>query len=258
MQLPIQCADAIRDSVIGVVAWVTPSGTPISCAVTPYLVEGKLVITSTLAFPGKARAMRSDPRVSVFAGGWLVSGTARVAVDRTSDWFDSNLRSQELTKYPPARSLLSIPGHRRLFPFYVGRIVMKIDVLNAVRIDGDDRASITYFKNGVLRQTPISLAGTGGAELKAVKTLKVEGNWPDGVAEVLFHEESDDLSDLRQFRFPGTISGGMFTESRRVGDLDHRATSTWKQLGQLRTLRRLAKGSQHEIATWPIIERTSK
>lgn len=258
MQLPTQCADAIRESAIGVVAWVTSSGKPISCAVTPYLVKGNLVVTSTLAFPGKARAMRSDPRISVLAGGWLVSGAARVTVDRTSDWFDSNLRSQELTKYPPARSLLSIPGHRRLFPFYVGRIVMMIDVLNAVRVEGDDRGSIAYFQHGVLRQMPISLAGTSAAELEAVKSLKVEGGWPDGAAEVLFHEESDDLSDLRQFRFPGTITGGIFTESRRIGDLDHQATSTWKQFGQLRTLRQLAKASQSEIATWPILERNSK
>jgi hypothetical protein len=102
----------IDQAAIGVFAYVTRAGTPNACAVTPYVVDGAVVVTSTLALVAKAAAVRRDPRVVLLAGGTEVRGAGAVAVDPTPAWFDEHLRDQERRTYPPARSLLAVPGHR--------------------------------------------------------------------------------------------------------------------------------------------------
>jgi hypothetical protein len=255
MKLSSESEAAVNGCAIGVIAWVASNGKPITCAVTPYVVDNRFVVTSTLAYPGKARALRADPRISVLAGGWSLNGVAQVGVDQTSRWFDSHLREQELRKYPPAKSLLSIPGHRTLFPFYVGRIVVTVDLNELNRVDGSDRASIAYFDKGTLKLAPIPRAAAHETDFEQTNPFSVPGDWPDGPAEILVHEESPDLADLRQLRISGVIRDRVFTETRRVGHLEAQSSSTRKQLGQLLALGRLAKAARHEVSTWPRIER---
>jgi hypothetical protein len=66
---------------VGVFAWVTRSGRPTSCAVTPYLVDGHPVVTSTAALIAKAAAVRRDDRVALLAGGVQVIGSGAVGFD---------------------------------------------------------------------------------------------------------------------------------------------------------------------------------
>ena len=118
---------ALDESTVGVFAYVMRSGRPNACAVTPYVVDGAATVTSTLALIDKAAAVRRDQRVTLLAGGAHLAGRASVSVDLTPSWFDQHLRAQERAKYPPARSILGVPGHRCLFSWYLGRVVISID-----------------------------------------------------------------------------------------------------------------------------------
>jgi hypothetical protein len=50
----------------------------------------------------------------------------------------------------------------------------------------------------------------------------------------------------------------LFMEHRRSGRLEPESTSTRKQLGQLRTMRQLAKATDTELSTWPTPNRSEK
>src|SRR6476619_53824 len=92
-----------------------------------------------------ATALRRDRRVTLLAGGAHLAGRASVSVDLTPSWFDRHLRAQERAKYPPARSILGVPGHRCLFSWYLGRVVVSIDGTEAALRPGSDHTTITVL-----------------------------------------------------------------------------------------------------------------
>jgi hypothetical protein len=133
---------------VGVFAFIGADGRPRACPVTPYVYAGSAVVSSTLAFTAKVAAVRSDPNVALLAGGWLIRARATVDIDLTSKTFDERLRGQELRKYPPARRLLAIPGHRRLLWWYVGRASIQIPLTDCTIAEGADRVTLTIIGNG--------------------------------------------------------------------------------------------------------------
>jgi hypothetical protein len=102
-------------------------------------------VTSTAALTAKAAAVRRDARVALLAGGAQVVGSGAVGFDPSPHWFDTNLRVAELAKYPPARSLLAVPGHRRIFPWYVARAVIRIEPSSVTPMPLDHRVSIAVL-----------------------------------------------------------------------------------------------------------------
>jgi hypothetical protein len=129
---------AVDAAAVGVLAFRSAAGRPVACAVTPYVDAGDLVITSTLAFPAKAAAVHREGTAAALVAGLLLRGPVRVHADRAGTEFDRWVRAQELRKYPPARSLLSVPGHRRLFPWYVQRLYLRFVDPTVVPVDIDD------------------------------------------------------------------------------------------------------------------------
>jgi len=242
---------AVDSAPVGVLAYVMRSGHPNACAVTPYVVDGVPVVTSTLALIDKAAAVRRDERVALLAGGVQLSGRAAVAVDTTPAWFDRHLRHQELTKYPPARTILSIPGHRRFFAWYVGRVVMSIIPDLVVERSGGDLATITVLgSDGVLRVFPIPRP----ADLEAAE-LALDTSIPDGRAVLLIHEEDPDMSDLRQLTLHGWVAAGAFRVERRRGSLQATPQGWRQQLATSRQLARRATTNRERLAEWPTIAR---
>ena len=236
-----QLIEQIAEAPIGVFAWVRGDGTPGSCPVTPYVVGDTVVVTSTLAYTAKAAAVRRDPRVAVLAGGVLVSGRAEVFVDESPHWFDEHIRDIEVQKFPPTRSILSIPGHRCLFPWYVGRIVIRFRP-DAAECVGDDAVTATRLvDDGRLRIDPVDVDGAGAPVVTSM---------PDGPISMLFHEEHGDMADLRQVSVRGVVRAGGFVEQRRSGSMDPAPTGTVAQLGQLRSLARSAKRNRDTIRAW--------
>jgi hypothetical protein len=207
------------------------------------VVDGEIVVTSTLAFPAKAFAVHRDPRVALLAGGWLVQGSGRVAADLTSEWFDRHLRAQELEKYPPARSLLAIPGHRRWFAWYVARVVVTFDDLVVTRAaDASDRVTVTRAHDGALRIDP--LAADLDVEHGGTAPLELDG-CPDGPVDVLIHEEHRDFAQLGQLHARGDVHDGRLVAPEVSGSLTPAVPGA---IGQLRQLRRLGRGARRHEA----------
>jgi hypothetical protein len=231
----------ISSASVGVFAWVRGDGSAGSCAVTPYVVNDDVVITSTLAFTSKASAVRRDPRVALLAGGQLAIGSATIFVDQTPRWFDDNIRSAEIRKFPPTKSILSIPGHRRLFPWYVGRIVIRFrpDVVESCA--GSDRITASWLADGRLRILPITVDETGNPLVADLE---------DGPVQVLVHEEHNHMADLRQLSVRGQIDHGQFVEVHRSGSMDPSQSGIMAQIAQLRSLARLARRSRAVIESW--------
>jgi hypothetical protein len=244
--LAVPVLDAARAAPIAVLAWVAADGTPRSCAVTPYVDAGDLVVTSTLAFPAKAAAMRRDPRVAMLVGGHLVTGRAEVAVADVA-WFDRHVRAQEAAKFPPSRSLFAIPGHRRLFPWYVQRIVVRIGDASATTAPGDDTVTLTSITDAGPAVTPVPRP----ADLDA-DTIDLPGV-ADGPVDLLVHEEHADYADLRQRNVRGIVRDGLLEVATTSGSLAAGPTGTLAQLRELRRLGALAKASRPRWADWPRI-----
>jgi len=233
--------DGISAASIGVFAWVRGDGTPGSCPVTPYVLDDDVIITSTLAYTAKASAVRRDPRVALLAGGQLAIGSATVFVDRSPRWFDENIRSAEIKKFPPTKTILSIPGHRRFFPWYVGRIVIRFRPEAVESVGGSDRITATQLVGGRLRIHPISF---GDSDVPEVADLN------DGPVQLLVHEEHNHMADVRQLSMRGVMDHGRFVEVRRSGSMDPSPTGTIAQISQLRSLARSARRSRQIIDSW--------
>jgi hypothetical protein len=235
---------ALDAAAVGVFAFVGKDGRPRACPVTPYLYGGQAVVSSTLAFTAKVAAVRRDPRVALLAGGCLVRGQAGVEVDLTSKTFDERVRGQELRKYPPARRLLAIPGHRRLLWWYVGRASIAIPLGDAVPVPGPDRVTITFLDGGVPRIVPLNPGTDVGGEQVPVPI----GH--DGAACLLVHDEEPDMADLRQLTVHGEIRDGTFRAERRAGSLSPAHPGALDQLRTLRALGRAARRNRPVLARW--------
>jgi hypothetical protein len=229
---------------IGVFAFVGADGRPRACPITPYVRDGMAVISSTLAFTAKVAAVRADPSVALLAGGCLVRARATVDIDLTSKTFDEDVRAQELRKYPPARRLLAIPGHRRLLWWYVGRASIRIPLADCAAAEGADRVTLTVISDGLPSIRTLDPSADAFAD-----ELPVPAG-VEGPACVLFHEEDERMADLRQLALHGTVSDGVFRVERRVGSLASGRPSTLGQLKALRSLARQARSKRPAFESW--------
>ncbi len=235
---------------VGVLAYVTANGRPNALAVTPYVVDGRLVVTSTLALIDKAASIRVDPRVTLTAGGLTITGTATVQVDPTPAFFDQHIRHQELVKYPPTRSLLAVPFHRKILRWYVGRVVIWIEPDSMEEQQMSDRVTITVLDEHDRLQTwCVPAPGDVMAD-----RLALLDHVTDGAAVALVHEEDPDMRDLRQLAIRGVVTGGTLHVSKRRGTLAPTRTGTFGELKRLRVLACQARANRDRLAGWPLID----
>jgi|SRR5580698_7510009 hypothetical protein len=244
MQNMCYAKEALDAAAVGVFAFAGRDGRPRACAVTPFLYDGQALVTSTLAVTAKVAAVRRDPRVALLAGGCLVRGRATVDVDLTSRTFDERVRGQELRKYPPARLLLAIPGHRRLLWWYVGRASMTIPLGDSTRAPGSDRVTVTFLDGELPRIVPLDPGTDVSADEFPVPVRH------DGAACLLVHDEEPDMADLRQLTLHGEVRDGTFRAERRAGTLDPSHPGTLDQLRTLRALGRAARKNRPLYQRW--------
>jgi hypothetical protein len=173
-------------------------------------------------------------------------GRATVAIEDDGTWFDRVLRAQELRKYPPARLLLRLPGHRRLLWWYVGRAVVRLPADGARAVPGSDRVTVTVIDHdGIVSIVPV----TGDVPLDADE-IALQAGLPDDPACLLVHEESAALSDLRQLRLEGELVSGRLRVRRRSGTLAATRPSPLAQIRGLGVLGRKAKANRTRIQSW--------
>ena len=233
---------------IGVFAYARGDGTPNAVPVTPFVVDGGIVVTSTLAYVAKAAAVRRDPRVALLAGGTSVATTATVAVDPTPDWFNTHIREAEIAKFPPTRQFLGIPFHECLLPWYSARVVIALDPAVPRSTPGSDRVTLTTVDGDGFPRIDLL---TGGVDLDA-GSLDVPGV-DDGPAVLLVHEEHADMADLRQLTLTGEVRDGRFAVTGRRGSLAPGPTSVRAQVAVVRRMHRLARANRDRLSGWPTL-----
>ncbi len=238
---------ALDEAAVGVFGFIGRGGRPVSCAVTPYLDRDQPVVTSTLALLGKIGAVLRDDRVALLAGGAEARGRATVAIEDDGCWFNRVIRAQELRKYPPARFLLRLPGHRRLLWWYVGRAVVRLPAEGIRAAPGSDRVTVTGIdRDGLVSIVPVARDLQFDAD-----EIALQVGLPDGPACLLVHEESADMSHARQLRLEGELVSGLLSVRRRSGTLA--AGSHHGLLAQIRGLTALgrgAKANRSRIESW--------
>lgn len=235
---------ALDAAAVGVFAFIGADGRPRACPVTPYVDAGEAVVSSTLAFTAKVAAVRADPRAALLAGGCLIRARASVDIDMTSKTFDERVRAQELRKYPPARRLLAIPGHRRLLWWYVGRASIRLPLADCAIVAGTDRVTLTVISDGLPGILPLDPSADALASEFPVPA------GVDGPACVLFHQEDNQMADLRQLALHGTVSDGVFRVERRAGSLAPASPSALSQFKTLRSLARQARAKRAVFERW--------
>lgn len=208
---------AAAASAVAVFAFRDAGGRPLALPVTPYVHGETVVITSTLAYTRKAQLVRDDDRVALLVGGVHIVGRADVRADLRGDFFVANLLDQELAKYPPARALVAVPLHRRVFGWYFGRALMFFTPESVEQRPGSDAGTvITLDADGFPSILPLEVPDAPFDHLAVPHSAATH----DGPALLLQHRESADMSDLRHASMHGTLARGAFTVRRRIGSLD--------------------------------------
>lgn len=237
---------------VAVFAYRDGTGRPTGWPMTPYRDGDALVVTSTLAFMRKTEAVRRDGRVALLAGGWLVQGTAQVHADVSGDEFARRFLDAELRKYPPARDIVALPLHRRLFDWYFGRVFVTITPETAVAVPGSDAATlITLGAGGLPVITPIAPPPLAAARFALLAPDGAPVQAPDGAATVLLHAEDAAMRDLRQVHLRGGVAGGEFAVATRRGSLAPAPPrGAWAELMRQLELRRLGREGRRRIESW--------
>ena len=237
--------DAIAAAPVGVLGLTAKDLTPRAVAVTPYVIDGRVTITTTLALLTKAKMLRNRPAAAVYAGGMHVSGDVTLAMHRDSTWFDEYLRGPESEKYPPAKSLLAVPFHRRVLWWYVGRVSMTFGDPTIEAHPGSDRATITSVVDGEVRITPLdpNVAADGDE-------IELGADVPDGAGCLLLHHETEGMAELLALTLRGTVRNGVLRVEHRAGSLEPEYPSTRQQLKDLRTLSAQGKANRSTIDAW--------
>ena len=242
---------SVESAPVGVLGFTAKDLTPRAVAVTPYVIDGRPTVTTMLALLTKAKMLRARPTAALYAGGVHVAGAVEVELHRKPDWFDANIRDRELEKYPPAKSILSIPFHRRLLWWYVGRVAFTFDAAAATEVDGDDRVTLTSVVDGRLLITPLdpdiesSLSTIGAGD-----HVELGPDVPDGPACVLVHHETKGMAELLSVTWRGQVTDGDLTVRSRHGSLEPQNPGTIAQLKSLRALGRSAKANLPTIDAW--------
>jgi len=236
---------AIHDAPAGVLAYHGSRGQLVPVAVTPYVLGDDVYVTTTLAYSRKAGLIRQSPKVMLLAAGVRITADAEVYADVKGDFFVKHLLDQELRKYPPARMLRRIPFHRRLFGWFFGRAIIKLEPI-AVEADagGDAWTLVTEGENGYPSIHSMPEADPEGGDV----TIPPEVAGAPGAAVVFFHNESEDMSELTSKAFRGEIKDGSFAVKARPAGPQAGGAGGMRQRGaNARRAREAMKG-------WPVLK----
>lgn len=232
--------EAVDRAAVAVSAFFGTRGQVIAVPVTPYIHQGKVLVTATLAYTRKAELIRRNSAVALLAEGMHCTGEAEVFSDVTGDFFVKHVLEDEIRKYPPALSLTKVPFHRKVFSWYFGRAVISFAAERIEPRPGDDSVTLITSAEGRPNITPLALGYDALGP-----NVEVSVDAPDGPGLLLAHRESDDMSDLRQLSVRGEVGDGVFRERSRTGSLESAdGGSEWGR-------RRSATKARKMMKDWP-------
>ena len=236
---------AIYDAPAGVLAYHGSRGQLVPVAVTPYVLGDDVYITATLAYSQKAQLIRQSPKIALLTAGVYMRADADVYADVKGDFFVKHLLEQEMRKYPPARMLRRIPFHRRLFGWFFGRAIMKLEPITVDTDAGEDAWTlVTEGENGYPSIRAIAEADPENADV----ALPADLAGAAGPAVVFSHSESEDMSELSSTAFRGEIKDGAFVAKARP------AGSQVGGAGGQRSRSANAKRAREAMKDWPVLK----
>ena len=236
---------AIYDAPAAVLAYHGSRGQLVPVAVTPYVLDGVVYITTTLAYSRKAGLIRRSPKIALLAGGVYLLANASVYADVKGAFFTRHLLEQEMRKYPPARTLRRVPFHRQIFGWFFGRAIIKLEPVAAEADAGDDAWTlVTEGENGYPSIHRVPEADPEGGDV----TIPPELAGSQGPAVVFCHSESEDMSELTSVAFRGEIRDGSFTAKARP------AEPVAGVAGGARGRRANARRARQAMKDWPVLQ----
>jgi hypothetical protein len=235
---------AIYDAPAGVLAYHGSRGQLVPVAVTPYVLGDYVYITATLAYSQKAQLIRQSPKIALLTAGVYMRADADVYADVKGDFFVKHLLEQEMRKYPPARMLRRIPFHRRLFGWFFGRAIMKLEPIAVDTDAGPDAWTlVTEGENGYPAIRAIADADPENGD------VAIPADLAGAAGPVVFsHSESEDMSDLKSTAFRGEIKDGVFVAKARP------AGSQVGGAGGQRSRSANAKRAREAMKDWPVLK----
>ncbi|WP_207782034.1 hypothetical protein [Phytoactinopolyspora limicola] len=127
----------VRSATVAELCWIDAGQRPDAVPVTPLLTRGRPVVAMPYSQLDLARAVAAAPQVALVVSDprmtgphWhplVVTARPRLDEDRDGAFFVEHLVSQELKKYPPARSLIDSPMLRREHWWYVPRLLITLE-----------------------------------------------------------------------------------------------------------------------------------
>jgi hypothetical protein len=134
----VSTGQALHAALVGELAWLDPAGRPQLRPVTPLLQDDRPSIALPYSEATLAREVAASPVVAFILSdrrmssrAWhsvAVWGQPRLTEDREGALFTEHLLTQEMRKFPPARTLIDSPLLRREHWWYVPRLIVDIDV----------------------------------------------------------------------------------------------------------------------------------
>jgi hypothetical protein len=232
-------------------ATLAKDGTPITWPTSPWIADGKLIVTTSLGFPRKAFNVRRDNRVALLFSDPTGSGLdapPQVFVTGTADCPDEIVTSPgELSAFwamlferqPSCRAYLS-PLMRSMADWYFMRLIITVTpgsvttrppVAFAPR-NAPGTSVVDSFDSAVLGVRD----SAGMPVLTRVRPEPTENGYRvdsslSGPASLLVHRHDEQLANLRMLLVRGELSDGTFIPSHTIDP----AGST---LGTLRQCRR--------------------
>ncbi|MER7457928.1 pyridoxamine 5'-phosphate oxidase family protein [Micromonospora sp. NPDC126480] len=215
---------AIRAATVGELAWLDGSGRPHAHPVTPLLLGDQPAVAFPYAQAALARRVAAAPVAALVASddrltgrGWrpvAVTGRPRLIEDRDGTLFATELLTQELRKYPPARALIDSPLLRREHWWYLPRLVLVLDVVAAapvgVRAGGAGEVLAVAAGDQCLHVDTVRRLGDGNG---TIRLASLAGRSPaTGPAVLLGHDFSaPDLERWTPWTTRGRLAGARLT-----------------------------------------------
>jgi hypothetical protein len=141
---------AVRASSVAELFWTDPDGAPDGRGVVALTWGETPVVAFTYALETVARAVAAAPLVILTLTDRRSTSTAfeplaltahpRMVEDREGDVFVEHLLTEELRRYPPARAFADSVMLRREYWWYLPRLLLNLDVLEARPLPARDSA----------------------------------------------------------------------------------------------------------------------
>ncbi len=208
-------------------------GYPRLTPVTPLLLDGDPAFTLTYADSALAQEISTSPRAALafsdsrlaYVGWSPLSATVRVEVfpDPEGELFRQELLTQEVRKFPPARSLIDSPVLQRenwwCLPRWIVRVVEAGEPQPIARRESPDHGLLACDVNGTLETQTVEV-GDWESDRIRIRSLLTDATLPGSAPTALLSHDFavPDMDPRATLLVTGELEGGRLSVKSREGD----------------------------------------